>query len=647
MRISKSSPINALLVTLLLLLQTNLYAQTTTITETDDTHLIKNAGFETGTLEGWRHWRTRFSTICKEAYTGNYAVKIGPERAFCNQEFKVKSNALYRISAYVKTESGAEEVQFIVSNYGGAAKSASSSLTAYTKISIDFQTAFGTDTILISLVHPGGSGSGFADQIELTYLGEAPKPILQEFIQFPIRIAQEENGVAQLPAEKMNWFLNDKFGMFIHWGVYAAMPEGNEWVRHQEAWGSDYYERRARDPEKGFTAAKFNPAQWADLAQKAGMKYMTLTTRHHDGYALFDSKHPASWTSQKDLGRDLIKEYTDAVRASGLRVGLYYSPMSWRYPGNYDPYGTDCKPNVWGYKTAKWHKEDARVMKEEVYEQVTTLFKNYGKIDYMFWDGAWLAQTVNKELERAFWDPGKYQNPANEWPINEKYMTKEDETGKALGIMGIVRKYQPEMLVNKRFSWIGDVQAEEGGSYTSGDIRTEEYTEKCISLQRGGWGHRPNSKVYSFEEIVLYLSNCAVRNVNFLLNVAPDREGVIPQNQQDVLLKMGNWLSKVGNGIYNTRGGPWQPLFGEYGFTFRDNKIYCHIYKGYRELKSGQFTTQSIGNKKVSKVINLYDGKDLSWVKNKDNTITISGIDYSVNPPATILEISLTEPVYK
>jgi alpha-L-fucosidase len=638
---------NLLTIALLLILQLPSHAQTVKMVDANDTHLIANAGFETGSLEGWKHWSTRFSTITKEAYAGQYAIKIGPERGFCRQETKVKSNSLYRISAYVKTESGAEEVQLMVNDYGGAAKSVSSSLTQYSKVSIDFQTAFSTGNLLISLIHPSGNGSGFADQIELTYLGEAPNPQLQHFVQIPKRILKEDNGVTQLPDAKMNWFLDDKFGMFIHWGVYAAMGVGNEWVRHQEAWGQDYYQRRARDPEKGFTAAKFDAAEWANLAKKAGMKYMALTSRHHDGFALFDSKHPSGWTSKKDLGRDLIKEYTDAVRASGIHVGLYYSPMSWRYPGYYDVTGNDCKPNVWGYKTASWHKEDARAMKEEVYEQVTTLLKDYGTIDYMFWDGGWLGQTINRELETAFWDPGKYQNPNNDWPVKDKYITKEEETGKALGIMGMVRKFQPNMVVNERFSWIGDVHAEEGGSSTTGDIRYEQNGEKCVSLQKGGWGYRPNSEVYSFEEVVVFLSNCAVRNINLLLNVAPDREGMIPQNQQDVLFKMGNWLSKVGKGIYSTRGGPWQPLFGEYGFTFNDNKIYCHVYQGYRELKSGKFTTQSLGKKKVSKVINLFDGKELQWVRNKNNTITISGVDYSLNKSTTIIEITLNESVYE
>jgi len=629
-----------------LIFQNSLLAQHSKI-EKDETNLILNAGFETGNLNGWKHWKTRSAIITEDAFSGKYAVKIGPERGFCIQETKVKSNSLYRISAYVKTTSGAEEIQLMVSDFGSAAKSVSSAKTEYTQVSIDFQTAYSTQELLITLSHPSGNGFGFADALELIYLGEAPKPTIQEFVKIPERILKEEDGVSQLPNEKMAWFLNDKFGMFIHWGVYAAMDEGAEWVRHQEVWTHEYYQRRARNPKTGFTAAKFDAREWADLAKKAGMKYMALTTRHHDGYALFDSKHPFSWTSQKDLGRDFIKEYVDAVRASGLHVGMYYSPMSWRYPGYYDVTGKDAKPNVWGYKTAAWHKEDARDMKEEVYEQVTTLLKNYGNIDYMFWDGGWLGQSINPELEKRFWDPGYFQNPNTEWPIDEKYSTNDDATGKSLGIMGLVRKFQPDLIVNERFSWVGDVHAEEGVSATTGDIRFEHYGEKCVSLQKGGWGYRPNREVFSFEEVAVFLSNCVVRNINLLLNVAPDREGVIPQNQQDVLLKTGDWLSKVGKAVYGTKGGPWQPLFGEYGFTFNQNKIYCHIYEGYRDLKTGTFTTQSLGNKKVSKVVNLYDGNLLSWVKNKNNTITISNVDYGLNPATTILEISLTELVYK
>jgi alpha-L-fucosidase len=631
----------------LLTIPNSVFCQTIQNSPINDTHLLTNPDFEAGNLTGWKHWRTRQAAVVKEAYSGNFSVKIGPDKALCNQEAKIKANALYRLSAYVKTESGAEEVQLIVSNYGGAAKSASSSLTTYTKISVDFQTAFKIDSILISFSHPGGSGSGYVDQVELMYLGEAPKPILQEFIAYEKRLPKVSGGVSQLDNEKVKWFQNDKFGMFIHWGVYAAMPEGSEWVRHQEAWSNDYYMGRARDAEKGFTAAKYNPTEWAALAKKAGMRYTVLTARHHDGYALFESNHPFSLTSKKEIGKDLIKEYANAMRTAGLKVGLYYSPINWRYVGFYDPFGNNVLPNVWGYKTAaKWHKEDARMMKEEVYEQVTRLFKNYGKLNYIFWDGASLGQVKNKALSDSFWDAGRYQNPANVWPVNEKYITREDSTGKALGVLGMARKFQPEMLVNERFGWVGDVHIEEGGSYSSGKISNTTVAEKCVSLQRGGWGYKPNSKVYSFEEITMFLSNCVVRNQNLLLNVSPNREGVIPQNQQEVLIKIGNWLHIVGSAIYNTNGGPWQPLFGEYGFTYRENKIYCHIYDGYRDFTSNVFTTQSIGNKQVVKVTNLYNGKLLNWVKNINNSITISNVDYTQNPATTILEITLNENIY-
>jgi alpha-L-fucosidase len=376
------------------------------------------------------------------------------------------------------------------------------------------------------------------------------------------------------------------------------------------------------------------------------MKYMVLTARHHDGYALFDSKHPNSWTSVKHLGRDLIKEYTDAVRKAGLHVGLYYSPMSWRYPGYYDVTGNDCKPNVWGYTAEGWHKENARLMKEEVYEQLGVLLANYGPIEYMFWDGAWLGQSINAELEDRFWDTGRYQDPDGEWPVAEAYLQREESTNKPLGVMGLVRKHQPQMIVNERFSWVGDVGVEEGSSATSGNIRNERHMEKCLSLQKGGWGYVPNAPVFTVEEVAVFLSDCAVRNINLLLNVAPDRQGVIPKNQQEVLLQTGQWLKKIGSAIYNTRGGPWQPLHGEYGFTYHGDKIYCHIYSDYRDKAKGSFTTQSIGSKKVSRVIDLYSGNELPWKKNDNNTITIGQVAYDQTPYVTILQITLSEDVY-
>lgn len=607
---------------------------------------IVNADFETGNLSGWKDWRLRRAQISNIAQGGKYAVALGPESGQCTQEVKIRPNSRYRLSAWVKTESGSEQVELHAKDYGGPSMSVASALTEYTKVSLEFTSAHATDKLLIMLKHPNGPGKGYADSVELEYLGEAPEPEIQEFMTPSVPPRVSEGGVETLPDSAMQWYQDAKFGMFIHWGVYSAIEKGNEWVMHSKVMTPEDYRARAENPETGFTASKFDPAAWAELAKKAGMQYMVLTTRHHDGYALFDSKHPNSWTSVKQLGRDLIKEYTDAARKAGLHVGLYYSPMSWRYPGYYNVTGTNMKPNVWGYTAEPWHKENARLMKEEVYEQLGKLLSNYGPIEYMFWDGGWLGQSSDSELEARFWDAGKYQDPEGDWLVGDDFVEKEESTGKRLGVMGLVRKHQPQMIVNERFGWVGDVHGEEGGAATSGDIRTERYMEKCMSVQKGGWGYVPNAQVVPFEEVAVYLSDCAVRNLNLLLNVAPDREGAIPQNQQDVLLQTGEWLKRIGPAIYKTRGGPWQPRHGEFGFTYRDNNIYCHIYKDYRDKAAGTFTTQSIGDKTVRRVVDLHSGKELPWKKNDDNTITINEVDYDQTPYVTILQVTLGENVY-
>ncbi|MCB1069152.1 MAG: alpha-L-fucosidase, partial [Kiritimatiellae bacterium] len=590
-----------------------------------------------------RSWLTRRARVVRNPHEGDYALALGPETGRAAQLVPIQPGGIYRLSAVVKTDAGSEEVQLIASEYGGVKASVSSALTQFTKVSLEFESARAADHVLITVAHPAGPGRGYVDEIVLTKIGDTPPPRIEDMALPRSRHILEEGGVAQQPDEVMQWFLDAKFGMFIHWGVYAAMDEGAEWVMHDKAYSPKAYRERAENPESGFTASSYDPDEWAALAKAAGMKYVVLTARHHDGYALFDSHHENSWTSVQHLGRDFIREYVEAVRRAGLQVGLYYSPMSWRYPGYYNVTGRDMKPNVWNYRPEPWHKENARVMKEEAYEQVTRLLSDYGPRAYMFWDGAWLGQTIDPELEDRFWDTGRYQNPDKEWPIGESCVVREDGTGKALGIMGLVRKFQPRMIVNERFSWIGDVHAEEGVSASSGPIRDRQVMEKCLPLMKGGWGFRPDRPVFSFEEVAVYLSDCAIRNINLLLNVSPDRHGRIPDNQRGVLLEMGNWLGRVGDAFFGTRGGPWQPLFGEYGFTWREDKIYCHILPGYEGIASASFTTQSLGGRDVTGVRDLSSNQPLDWIENENGTLTVSGIGYSTDPPVTILELTLAE----
>ena len=437
----------------------------------------------------------------------------------------------------------------------------------------------------------------------------------------------------------MQWFMDAKFGMFFHWGLYAV-PARGEWFMENAAMPPAQYRAFAFDQGDGvyFDAKDYNPVEWAKIAKDSGMKYMCLTARHHDGFALFDSRHPNAFTSVQSIKRDLYAEYVKACRAEGLRVGLYYSPMSWRYPGYYDVTGTNGMPNKWQYPTDPAHKENARVMKEEVYEQVRTLFRNYGPFDYVFWDGGWLAQ---KGLDRdgaVFWEPGKYRDPANDWPVAREY-SDFDESGRPLGLMGIARKYSPNVICNNRSGWLGDFAVDEGGKTVTGPVRSY-YWEKCLNLNKPSWGYNESQKLMSYEEIIVNLVDVVVRNGNLLLNFGPDRHGRIPESHAALTRRVGAWLRKAGDSIYGTRGGPWEPVDGQYGFTFKPGKYFVHLLSGY---VGTEFTTPVIPEI-VSGCRDVFTGKNLNYTVAADGRLQITGLNRIAHPADTVVEIILSRP---
>jgi alpha-L-fucosidase len=319
-------------------------------------------------------------------------------------------------------------------------------------------------------------------------------------------------------------------------------------------------------------------------------------------------------------------------------VGLYYSPLSWRYPGYYDVTGADCKKNKWGYQTDPAHKENARVLKEEVYEQVRTLFKNYGPFDYVFWDGAWLAQQGTDADAAFFWEPGKYRDPNNAWKVGDAY-SDFDESGKPLGLMGIVRKYSPKVICNSRSGWMGDFGVDEGDARSKGKVRTD-YWEKCVNLNQVSWGYNTQQKLMTYEQLVRYLVDCSVRNGNLLLNFGPDRHGRIPPSHAALTKRLGSWLAVVGDSIYGTRGGPWYPVEGQYGFTYKPGRYFVHILPGY---EGSEFSTPTIPGK-VARCFDLYTAKDLSYTHNADGTVRITGIDRDAHPADTVVAIITSAP---
>ena len=506
----------------------------------------------------------------------------------------------------------------------------------------------GQSTAIIEIQNPANEAKNraWADDLKIEYLGvytptkEAGiKPLAQ-------RIPQIDMGVSQQPNAKMEWLLNAKFGMFIHWGMYSGPGKG-EWYQENNGILPDEY-RKLAYPESGdeyFEADKFNADEWGQLANDAGMKYMCMVTMHHDGYALFNSKAPNAFTSKQTHNCDFVKEYVDACRKHGLKVGLYKTLINWRYPGYYDVTGTDCKPNKFGYITDPSHKENANEMKNELYCQVEELMTHYGKIDLIFWDGGWLGQQGSDADGAYFWEPGKFLNQENQWPVCSCFQDTDIETGKPLGLMGIVRKYQPDVIVNSRSGWYGDIKSEEGSQPVTGPIRSEDVWEKCMTMAPG-WGYTPahndTSKVISCGDIKRMMADCVIRNMALLLNVGPDRHGQITDVEAHVLRQTGQWLRQVGDAVYGTRGGPWNPKDGEYGFAYKGNTIYVYLLNGF---KGDEFILPAVNkDQKVRRAYSVTDGNTVPFRQKSNGETRLTGFKLT-DKDVTILAVELNKAV--
>ena len=353
----------------------------------------------------------------------------------------------------------------------------------------------------------------------------------------------------ETPAQRdarMAWWREARFGMFIHFGVYA-IPGRGEWVQWREQIPVDEYAKLADK----FTPTNFNADAWAETAKAAGMKYTVLTSRHHDGFALFDD--PASdFTSVKTAAhRDFVAEYVKAVRKVGLHVGLYYSPLDWRFPGFFFP---------------DLQRKSAEAMREQYHRQVEQLLSNYGQIDVLWFDGGetdWLNFSGD-------WRVGHWKQRPKEQHYKGGFSYQHDQ------VYTMLRRLQPQVIINGRADMAKDFHSREGDN-ALGDFDNEHPWELCTTLA-GAWGYEPNKAPKSLKDCIQLLAKVAGRDGNLLLNVGPRPDGQIDPPQVQRLREIGEWLGKYGESIYSTRGGPFLP--GDYGAsTHRDKTIYIHVLK--------------------------------------------------------------------
>jgi alpha-L-fucosidase len=319
---------------------------------------------------------------------------------------------------------------------------------------------------------------------------------------------------------RIRWWQDAKFGMFIHWGLYSSIGH-QEWVMESEGIPIPQYELLAKHWKPSPNAAR----EWARLARQAGQKYMVLTAKHHEGFCLWDSKLTDYNAARQGPGRDLVREFVDAARAEGLKVGLYYSLMDWHHPD-----GMTCATDPLARERFVGYTHGL----------IRELLTNYGKIDILWYD---VDQPLTVEQWRA------------------------EEMNR------MVFELQPEILVNNRNGLEGDFSTPEHKIEAS-----KRAWETCETMNLG-WGWQAHDNEWKSPRHVLNdLTTCAQQGGNYLLNIGPKPDGTVPEESVRVLQGVGRWLEVNGRAIYKTDGGA-SISFGNYdNFTRRGSTLYIHVY---------------------------------------------------------------------
>jgi alpha-L-fucosidase len=402
---------------------------------------------------------------------------------------------------------------------------------------------------------------------------------------------------AQLPKEteaqkvqRMKWWTDARFGMFIHWGLYA-LPARHEWVKNNERLTNEQYQKYF----EMFNPDMYDPHEWAKMAKAAGMKYVVLTAKHHEGFCLFDSKYTDYKSTNTPWGKDLIKEYVEAFRAEGLKVGFYYSLIDWHHPD----YTIDSNhPQRQNSDTAYARLNKGRDMskyREYIKNQVRELLTNYGEISVIWFD---------------FSFPGKNGKDRNDWDSEN--------------LLKLARSLQPGIIVDDRL----DLKDVEGGwDFVSPEqvkvTKWPEYNGKRVPWETcqtfsGSWGYYRDENTWkSPAQLLELLIESVSKGGNLLLNVGPTARGVFDFRAQERLKAMGDWMKYNNRSIYGCTEAPAEfsaPANTLLTYNPVTRKLYIHLLV----YPMGRLNLAGMADK-VKYVQFLHDASEVKFTTGRDD----------------------------
>ena len=410
---------------------------------------------------------------------------------------------------------------------------------------------------------------------------------------------------------KTDWFVNDRFGMFIHFGLYSV-PGRHEWIKTME-------KRRDEDYDKYvnyFNPDLFDAKEWAKIAKKAGMKYCVLTAKHHEGFCMFDSKYSDYGIMNTSFKRDVVREYVDAFRAEGLKIGIYYSIIDWHHP-HFPIDGIHPRRDD-GEQLDKGR--DMRIYNEYVRNQITELLTNYGKIDILWFDFATPNPDPVKILAFDKSHPAPDPDPKPWYQYLGRKGVEEYESEK---LIKHVRALAPDIIINDRTGIEQDISTPEQVAPTEWpkDKRTGELLtwEACHTFS-GSWGYNRDEMTWKSPEMLI---NLLVRTValggNFIMNVGPTARGNFDERAIKSLGVYEKWMKYNSRSIYGCTMAE-EKFVAPQGTVFTESadgkRLYLHLFEyPMKELKIEKMKG------KIRYAQFLYDGSEILFSERGEDVV--------------------------